>query len=58
MPQSKPDLHLKKLILCVYRNCKGIMYHELFPSNKIMNDEVVPEIRPAERETIEITTTI
>ena len=35
----KPDINRKKVILCVWSDIKGIIYHELLEPNKTINVE-------------------
>ena len=35
----KADFHLKKAMLCVWWNCKGILYYKLLPNNQTINSE-------------------
>ena len=39
----KADLHQKKIVLSIWWDWKGILYHELLPRNKTMNSNVYCE---------------
>ncbi|XP_015438307.1 PREDICTED: histone-lysine N-methyltransferase SETMAR-like [Dufourea novaeangliae] len=39
-PTPKPDLHAKKVMLCVWWNFKGILHYELLPTNQTITSEV------------------
>nr|KAF6392670.1 hypothetical protein mPipKuh1_007854 [Pipistrellus kuhlii] len=39
-PTPKPDLHAKKVMLCVWWNFKGILHYELLPSNQTITSAV------------------
>lgn len=36
---SKPGLHPKKVMLCIWWNSKGIVYYELLPNNQTINSD-------------------
>ena len=38
--QPKPELHPRKVMLCVWWNSRGIVYHELLPRNMTVTAEV------------------
>ncbi|CAK6443035.1 unnamed protein product [Pipistrellus nathusii] len=39
-PTPKPDLHAKKVMLCVWWNFKGILHYDLLPSNQTITSAV------------------
>ena len=39
-PTPKPDLHAKKVMLCVWWNFKGILHFELLPNNQTITSGV------------------
>jgi len=44
LPQitSKQNIHAKKVMLCIWWDCKGIMYYELLSQNQTINSEKYP----------------
>jgi len=40
LPTAKPSLHLKKVLLCVWRDCKGVIYFELLDQNQTITADM------------------